>query len=203
MWVQALIWWSERLFLVSLSLWLFVSHSNSVWLTRASVFRSIALFAKFYAPRGNPTQQTRKRKHSDSIPTFPIRNWGKFDKGHFWLTRVQIKIQRGNTEAEHTENLWKTNTDRGKELPFIKQWRIVRRSLLHGHKNCFQYFGKGTTWEEKSSLNNRQIDAYMIARDKITMQQNTCGGKWWPLEPHEFWSELVTDQGGCKLGGEW
>ena len=40
--------------------------------------------------------------------------------------------------------------------------------------------------KKKSSLNNRQIDAYMIARNKITMQQNTCGGKWWPLEPHEF-----------------
>ena len=37
--------------------------------------------------------------------------------------------------------------------------------------------------EKKLSLNNGQIDAYMIARDKITMQQNTSG-KWWPPWNH-------------------
>ena len=61
MWVQVLIWWSERLFLLSLPLWLFVSHSNSVWLTRASVFKSIAFLQNFTRPEAIHSTNTQTK----------------------------------------------------------------------------------------------------------------------------------------------
>ena len=67
-----------------------------------------------------------------------------------------------------------------------------------------QNVGKGTASRTKLVTRTMgQLTQYMIARDKYhNVTKVPVVGIGGPLEPQDFWSELVVDQGGCKGGGE-
>ena len=159
---------------LSLSLAFCLSLKLSVAHSRLSIQKkSIACFAKFYAPRGNPTQQTRKRKHSDSIPTFPIRNWGNLTKGTFgwqgYRSKSKERTRRQNTQKicgrqipTEVRNFLSLNNGESFKGIYFMVTRIISNILVREpveKKNRHWTIGKSMrTWlQETRSQCNRTL----------------------------------------------
>ena len=80
--VQALIWWSERLFLLSLSGFLSLTQTQcgSLAPQYSRALRFLQNFTRLEATQLNSHANENIR---NSIPTFPISNWGNLTRGAF------------------------------------------------------------------------------------------------------------------------